>query len=256
MGKEYRVPAVCRVCGAKFLARYNVGDRAAVCTSPSHKCHEEVMILASGRKKVITCVERCCRDRYRKASAAMASSALDSRKRLSDSEYKLTLKAIQKIYDADLRMSIWFILETGARLGEAGLVLKGHLDLRPGDLSVVRIPTEKKVGHPALPVHLDNKLAFVKELRDWVADKKPTDRLFTAGRRTMQRTLERILDKIKPERGSLVHILRHTRASRLVDAGLDPNTIRSEMRWASIELLKVYVHTTEEKVAKGLARIR
>lgn len=256
MKKEYRIPARCAVCGQSFLARYNTGGRAKVCTPPSHKCPEEVKILSSGKRKVITCVERCCRDRYRKASAVQATSALDSRKFLNNAEYKLTLKAIRGIFDADLRMALWFILETGCRLGEALLVRGEHLDFRPGKLSVVGIPTEKKIGHPVLPVHLDNKIPFVGELRRWVADRKPGDPLFNAGRRTMQRTLERILDKVKPERASLVHILRHTRASRLVEAGLDMNTIRSQMRWSSIELVKVYAHTTEEKLAAGLARLR
>ena len=256
MPKEYSVPSRCKVCTKSFLARYNTGGRAAVCTLPSHKCLVEVKVLTDGRRKVISCVDRCCRDRYRKASSAQAGSPIDSRKFLNDSEFKLTREAIRKIFDADLRMALWFILETGARLGEALLVRREHLDLRPGKLSVVSIPTEKKIGHPALPVHLDNGIPFTGELRRWVEGRKAGDPLFNAGRRTMQRTLERILDKVKPNRASLVHILRHTRASRLTAAGMDPNTIRAEMRWASIELLKVYSHTTEDTIAAALGRIR
>lgn len=249
--KDYRVPASCHVCAKKFLARYNVAARAKVCTPPTHRCQVSVVM---GKK--VSCLDLCCRDRYRRASTAMAGSAIDSRKFLNDAEYKKAREAIRAILDRNLRMALWFILETGCRLGEVLLVRKNHVDFRSGDLSVVQIPTEKKIGHPALPVHLDNKDAFTKELRRWVEEVLPGEPLFVAGRRTLQRTFGRILDRVKPERASLVHILRHTRASRLTASGMDPNTIRAEMRWSSIELLKIYSHTTEEKISKAFGRIR
>ena len=253
MGKarDYRIPATCHVCGKKFLARYNVASRAKVCTPPTHACKAT---LVNGKK--ISCPEKCCRDRYRRASSSMALSALDSRKYLNPAEFGKTLRAIRAIPDEALRMGLWFSLETGCRVGEITLVRRHHLDWRPGPLSVVSIPTEKKVGHPPLPVHLDNKGDFVKVLRKWADKMGREDQLFPVGVRTIQRTFEKILDFVKPDRGSLVHILRHTRASRLTESGLDPNTIRAEMRWSSIELLKVYSHTTEAKVAKALGRIR
>lgn len=257
MGKseEYRVPSSCYVCSKPFKARYNVAGRAKVCTPPSHRCVSEKKIV-NGKEKKITCTQRCCRDRYRKASASMSSSALDSRKYLNEGEYRKTIKAICALPDQGLRLALWFILETGCRLGEALLVRRGHLDWRPGKMSVVMIPTEKKVGHPALPVHIDNGTRFCADLRRWAQSLKSEAPLFSVGRRRIQRTFERILDKIKPDRASLVHILRHTRASRLSESGMAPNAIRSEMRWASIELLKVYEHTSEVAVAKALGRMR
>lgn len=255
MKDPYTIPATCSVCSIKFLARFNVGDRAKVCTKPSHKCKMEIQVV-NGREKRISCPDKCCRDQYRRASASMAGAQIDSRKFLSDSEYRKAEKAICALADEGLKMGLWFILETGCRLGETLLVRRSHLDWRPGKLSVVNIPTEKKVGHPALPVHLENGRPFVRALRKWAQGIAPAAPLFTIGRRTMQRAFERILNVVKPDRASLIHILRHTRASRLTASGMDPNTIRGELRWSSIELLKVYSHTTEEKIAKAFGRMR
>ena len=133
---------------------------------------------------------------------------------------------------------------------------KSYVEFKGGPLSVVRIPTLKNTGHPLLPVHIDNHGEFMKEFRGFVKKFKPNDLLFPMSKRTFQRVFERILDRVKPDRSSLIHILRHTRASRLVRSGLDSNTVRQEMRWRSIELLKVYSHTTEESVASALGKIR
>ena len=247
---DYCIPAKCHVCGRGFKARYNVGKRAKTCTLKSHACQPGL----KGTRKV-TCLEMCCRAKYLRASASMAGSSIDKRKVLSDLEYKQTLAATKKLEDP-VGIALRFILETGCRLGEALLVRREHLERGASELSVVRMPTLKKAGHPLLPVHLDNKTPLTRELWTWAEKLKPGDELFPVGRRTLQRTLERIFDTVKPDRASLVHLLRHTRASRLTQSGLDPNTIRSEMRWASIELLKTYSHTTEEAVAAALGRIR
>jgi len=255
--REYRVPANCFVCSKAFLARYNVGDdRAKTCTPPAHECRRKTLKIPGRRDKLITCVEGCCKSKYYKGSTlSSANASIDSRKFLNDHEYKATIAASRKIGDP-AGITIRFILETGCRCGEALLVRKQYLDWKEGKLSVIRMPTLKKAGHPLLPVHLDNSGDVAKELRVWAKKFGPNDLLFKIPKRTLQYALERLLDKIKPDRASLVHILRHTRASRLVASGLDSNTIRQEMRWSSIELLKVYSHTTIDKVAEALDRIR
>jgi integrase len=246
----YRIDAHCHVCGKKFLARYNVGKRAKVCTPPDHKC-----LSGDKNNRKIGCLDECCRYKYKKASVAQAGSAIDSRKFLVDKEYDKVVDETLEL-DNPLGLTLRFILETGCRLGESLLIRKNHCEWRSGPLSVVRIPTLKRSGHPALPVHLDNKTEFVRELRAWTKSRDEQDVLFMVARRSLQRAFERILDRVKPERTGLVHLLRHTRASRLTRAGLDPNVIRSEMRWSSIELLKVYAHTDEDQVANALGKLR
>jgi integrase len=264
----YCIDAVCHVCSREFKARYNVGDRAKVCTPPDHVCERKTIKIPGRKDKLITCVEGCCKSKYYKGTAlASTSTSLDSRKFLSDPEYDKVVLASRKL-EPPFGIGLRFTLETGCRCGETLLIRKRHLEFRDGHwdkktgkfvgspLSVVRIPTLKKAGHPVLPVHLDNKGKFVDELREWSRRLKPDDFLFVMAKRSFQRAFERILDRIKPDRASLVHLLRHTRASRLVRSGLPPNVIKDEMRWASIELLSVYAHTTEDIVSEAFGKIR
>ncbi|MGH9388715.1 MAG: tyrosine-type recombinase/integrase, partial [Vicinamibacteria bacterium] len=74
-------------------------------------------------------------------------------------------------------------------------------------------------------------------------------------RRSLQKRLEGILEKFKPDREGLVHIFRHTKASQLVAAGADWQMVRQQLGWASLEMAKRYVHTDEEKISKVLERI-
>ncbi len=164
--------------------------------------------------------------------------------------------AASKKLDDPAGITIRFILETGCRCGEALLVRKQYIEWKDGPLSVIRMPTLKKQGHPLLPVHLDNAGEVAKDLRAWVKKLKPDELIFKIAKRTLQRNFERILDRIKPDRVSLIHILRHTRASRLIEAGFDLNYVRTQLRWSSIELAKIYVHTEEEKVASTFEKMR
>lgn len=254
--KEYCFSATCHVCGRKFKARYNVRDRARVCTPPEHECKRKIVKIEGKGDKAISCVDGCCRSKYYKGVArAATSTALDSRKYLNDDEYKEFQRASRKL-KPPFGIGLRFTMETGCRCGETLLVRKRHLEFSKGPLSIVRIPTLKKPGHPLLPVHLDNESSLVAELQEWAKDMKPADFLFSMSKRTFQRVFERILDEIKPDRVGLVHLLRHTRASRLVASGLPPTVIQEEMRWGSIELLQVYAHTTEDVVSKAFRKIR
>jgi integrase len=252
---NYCVKAVCHVCSKRFLARYNMLGRAKTCTPKDHVCERKTVKIPGRRDKLITCTTKCCRSQYYKGSAAAMTATIDSRKFLNNAEYTRTLKESRELGDP-YGIAIRFTLETGCRCGETLLVRKSHLDLRPGPLSTIRMPTLKKAGHPELPVDLDNKGAFAKELLVWIRNLKSSDLLFPIAKRTFQRAFERILDKVKPDRASLVHIMRHTRASRLIAAGFDLNYVRKQLRWSSIELAKIYVHTEEEKVVGLMGRLR
>jgi integrase len=238
------------------MARYNTGDRAKVCTSPKHICKQKVMKIEGRRDRLITCIEECCRSKYLKGSTLSASNAaIDSRKCLNDDEYRKVLTETRKINNP-AGITIRFILETGCRCGEALLVRRKYIDWKNGPFSSIRMPTLKKSGHPLLPVDLDNKSDLGNELRIWVRQFRPNDLIFQIPKRTLQSIFERILDLVKPDRFGLIHILRHTRASRLIEAGMDFNYVRSQLRWSSIELAKIYVHTKEEKVVSGFEKLR
>lgn len=253
--KLYTVPANCHVCGDKFMARYNVGDRARVCTAPSHKCKREEKILAGGKRKVIQCVEGCCRSKYsRSASASAMDNAIDPRKVLSEEEFNGVIKDSKKV-DGLLGACIRFIAVTGCRLREAGLVYCRNVSFLPGKFSVVKIPTLKRGGRPVRSVHLWNRHWMVSELKTILKGKSPNDLLFPVAARTLQREVEKILEKRKPDREGLVHIFRHTRASQLVKAGSPLNYVRQQLGWSSLEMAKIYAHTDEEEIAKVLEKI-
>lgn len=249
----YRIPARCHVCGKDFLARYNVAARAKTCTPPDHKCD---LGEVNGRK--VRCTAKCCRSRYSKAAvAAHMDAAIDSRKVLSEIEYALVLADIRKLTRPE-RSVLWFISETGCRLGEAFLVRVGDFQFTGGPLSVVRVPTLKREGRPVRSVHIDNEdKSFAKELREILNGRDNSEPVFLGtSRRTVQGTLEAILDIRKPDREGLVHILRHTRASRLIAAGMDLNYVRGQLGWSSIEMVRIYAHTQESAVVSGLAKMR
>jgi integrase len=254
--KEYRIQATCYVCSKDFLARYNMVARAKVCTPPSHVCKRKTLKVPGRRDKLISCVDGCCKSKYyRGATLSATNASIDSRKFLDNREFHKVTTASRKLEDP-AGITIRFILETGCRCSEALLVRKQYIEWKDGPLSVIRMPTLKKAGHPLLPVHLDNNGDFSKELRAWVKKLKPDELLFPIAKRTLQRNFERILDRIKPDRSSLIHILRHTRASRLIAAGFDLNYVRTQLRWSSIELAKIYVHTEEDTVASTFDKMR
>jgi integrase len=246
----YTVPATCHVCTKAFKARYNVGDRAKVCTPPTHSCKPGTK---GGRKT--SCVGDCCRSRYRLGAAAAAmDSAIDSRKVLSGEEYDKTWAATKKLRDPE-GITIRFISSTGCRLEEARIVRAGALQWQDGPISTVRIPTLKRKGRPLRGVHIDNRGEFAKELLEWSGALKADELLFPVARRTLQEAVEKILDKVKPDRESLVHLFRHTRASRLIAAGADWNYVRQQLGWANLEMAKRYVHTDQAAVAKVLGKL-
>src|SRR4029077_5785746 len=122
--KEYSIPSVCHVCSKKFMARFNMGDRARVCTPPSHKCRGKTIKVKNRSDKLITCVDNCCRSKYYKGVASTSTSAsLDSRKFLSDPEYKAVISESLDLKDP-YGIGLRFTLETGCRCGETLLMRK------------------------------------------------------------------------------------------------------------------------------------
>lgn len=226
------------------MARYNIAHKARTCTPAKHKCRR-------GRRgsRIVSCTENCCRSRYRRgASAAMMNNTIDPRKVLSESELDKTLRATRKIQE-DQGVALRFISETGCRVGEALLVRKDSFLWQPGRRSIVNIPTLKKrdQGRPPRAVYLDNSSEIVKEVRGWWKKAKPGP-IFRVPKRTLQGALERILKKIKPDRESLVHIFRHTRASRLLRAGASMAYVMHQMGWSSIEMARIYAHVEEKEI--------
>jgi len=181
-------------------------------------------------------------------------SAIDPRYVLSDDEFARMMKASRKL-DNPEGITIRFIARTGCRLQEALLVRRSNLEIVKGVFSAIRIPTLKRAGRPVRRVYLSNKDDFTEELKTWAQKMGPDDLLFPVARRTLQRKLEKILDVVKPNRASLVHLLRHTRASQLIAAGGDWGFVRQQLGWATLEMAKRYVHTNHDAIETVLGKI-
>jgi integrase len=258
VNSDYRIPATCHVCGKDFLARYNVGDRAKVCTDKDHVCRRRETPRAGGGTRIVVCVEKCCRSQYGQgATAAAMDSSIDPRFVLAEDEFAKVWKGMKRIPDPE-GICLRFIARTGCRLEEARLVRPGSVSWKTGIYSEVAIPTIKRKGRPirrVLIANVDEKFGFTEELRRWTKRADPKGPLFQVARRTLQATFERIVDPIKPDRGTLVHILRHTRASQLIESGADYNFVRGQLGWSSLEMAKRYIHTSEGSIAKVLEKI-
>lgn len=250
----YRVQARCHVCGRGFLARYNVGRRAKICTSPKHVCKSKE-INRGGKRKLVTCIEKCCRSKYRRGVAQLnMDSAIDPRKVLSDDEYRNVVRRSYNYRDP-YGIAVRFIAMTGCRLGESELVRKEDFLFAPGPLSTVRILTLKRDGRPPRSVHLPTAHKITKELKKWVAALKRDALAFPFDRRKLQWYFEEMLEGVKDDRQGLVHILRHTRASQLVAAGAALNYVRQQLGWANLEMAKIYTHTSENEISNVLSKI-
>lgn len=249
----YRIPSTCHVCGNDFLGRYNLADRSKVCTPASHKCKRKVNTLEDGRRKIVPCETKCCRSRYRASASIQAmDQAIDDRKLLNQEEFNQVVKRSRRLRDP-VGMAIRFIAGTGCRLGEALLVRAGDLRLN-GSVSTVKIPTLKRGGRPVRTVDLHDP-ALVKELQAYSSKMRGNLLLFDVGRRTIQEWFTKILKKLKLEKDSGIHLLRHTRASQLAAAGAPMNYVRQQLGWASLEMAKIYTHTSEDErtaIAKKL----
>lgn len=256
--KMYRIPADCQVCGREFKARYNVGERAKVCTLPSHTCTRKEVTTSSGRTKIISCAKKCCRSQYRTSFSAQAmDQAIDNAKLLNQEEFESAIKETYRFRGVS-GIALRFIAATGCRLGESILVRSKNLRV-PGSICTIKIPTLKRIGRPVRTVDLHDK-KLVAELQDWIATlhgRNPL--LFSIARRTLQAHFSRILSHLKIKKDSCIHILRHTRASQLVSAGASWNYIRQQMGWTNLEMAKIYTHVTEEEraaVARKLPRMK
>lgn len=250
MKNEYTYKTTCWICGKQFMARYNLGKKAKTCTPPTHKCKR-----SKKNGKTIVCVEKCCRSRYRaSASQAAMDNAIDPRKVLSKTEFFEAIRKSEGLPE-DRRVGIQFVAYTGCRLGEALLVRVKDILWQTGSFSIVKIPTlKRRDARPQRSVHIDNKSQFAKVLRAWAGRRPKESVLIPVHRRTLQRAAEEILKKVKPDRESLVHIFRHTRASRLIGSGARLNYVRQQLGWQSLELLKIYDHSEEDEIRDVLRK--
>lgn len=242
----YPHEAYCHVCNRRFFARYNYEGRAKVCTPPDHKCRPSYKKLPNGRVKKTSCVDECCRSKYaRGATGRVSDVSIDRRKFLNAQEFEAFIEETRKVKNP-YGLALRFIAATGVRVGETGLLKSEHFHVKQ-KLSDVQVPTPKRIGCPVLPVDL-NEPWIVKELREWIKEVERGKPVFLCPKRTLQKHFTRIVKKLRLSKDGGIHILRHTRAVRLILASDgDMNYVCKQMRWSSLEVGKIYIHTLGEQ---------
>ena len=229
-------PAKCYVCGADFLARYNIGKKAKVCTPTSHICRK-------GDKG--SCIYKCCRSRYLQGASSQAiNETIDTHKLLSEDEFQMVTKATYKLRPP-IGLVIRFIAGTGCRVSEALMVRREDL-FTDREGSTIKIPCVKREGRPLRTVDLHDEI-LVAELK---ARKKEGGRgvFFVAPQRTVQYNFSKILEKLGIcDKTTGIHLLRHTRATQLSRAGAKPTYVAQQLGWSSLETAKRHVKTDREE---------
>jgi len=147
---------------------------------------------------------------------------------------------------------ITFAVETGLRINEICRLSWNQVDLERGELKI----GEQKNGKSSL---LPLSLGAREVLRVLTTEKKPQGAVFLKGfspwtdsslRAAFYKAVKR--SGIAPVR---FHDLRHTFATRLVQAGVDLYTVQRLGRWSSYDMVQRYGHHNTESLRQALAKV-
>jgi integrase len=167
----------------------------------------------------------------------------------------LTLEEEQKLLASSpiwLKEIIIFAINTGLRLSEV-------LDLKWSRVDLIRrtitiLEEQKNRGRDTLPLS-EGALAVLKERAR--VRRSETDLVFFTGNATRigSRNVERAFYSALKKSGIVplrFHDLRHTFATRLVQAGVDLYTVQKLGRWKTISMVMRYAHHYPESLRSGV----
>jgi len=161
------------------------------------------------------------------------------------------------VYTDLLTPMVITLLHTGLRFGEACSLTWHDVDLA-GALVTVRGETSKSGKTRYVPL---NK-TMLDTLKTWKPKDVATDAYVFAGKDGARLTdiktaWAQLLKSVtgKPIAGFRVHDLRHTFASKLVQAGVDLNTVRELLGHGDIKMTLRYAHLAPEHRAAAVAKL-
>lgn len=196
------------------------------------------------------------------------------KKPLSIEDQKLFLRSIiGSLYEYVFR----FVLQTGLRTGELIALRWSDIDLDKGTLTVKRTAhyhketgwtfgkTKTKAGNRVIPLtnEAKNILMLQKEKNEDlnIIGMEWRDIVFLTKKGTPSKNilydsaLKTVCKRAGINRISM-HILRHTFATRCVEAGMSPKTLQTLMGHSKIEItMNLYVHSTDEQRSKEMHNI-
>jgi integrase len=180
---------------------------------------------------------------------------------ISADDFKIMLKSVrQKNYTAYVKIAIAGY--AGLRYGEIVGLTWGNVDLKAGIISVTAQlsatgknqytikPTKSMNGYRDIPIPQE----LIQILR---AYKKNSviriDRRIFADKTSEAKYIDALISRIN--KGTSIHSLRHTYATRLIATGFDVRTVAALLGDRVETVLKTYVHYTDEMREKAKENI-
>lgn len=186
------------------------------------------------------------------------------RKALSKEEMKDIFSHLQELDNRD-RLYMALLLFTGMRRGEVLGLKWSDIDIRANEIHVCRNVTypfgqnDPVIGTPKTEKGA-RTIPIMQGLREFLSPVGDPDIFVISSEKTPptnswnRRALERINKKIDLH-GATPHVLRHSFATLLNDAGTDPKTLQSIIGHADIQTtMNRYVHTWEQKKQDAVAQ--
>jgi len=145
-------------------------------------------------------------------------------------------------------------LHTGLRIAAEALTLrKEDVDLNRGGLLTVQAAYAKNGKMRAVPLNRAVRAALAGMI-----ERTPGPYVFAkpdgAPYRSIRSAFEAACEEAKL-RGVTPHTLRHTFASRLAMAGVDPRTIQDLGGWSSLEMVQRYTHLSPSHRVEAVERL-
>lgn len=215
-------------------------------------------------KNPITKAVKCAKGRESKSKRA-----------LTIDEQKLFLEAA---YGSSNYCQYALILQTGLRLGEMTGLMWSDIDFEKKVIHVKRTmeyvysmgewrvgPPKSKSGIRDIPL-TQEAISLLRDQKRKIAETKIVSITFSdlvfinrdggpTKKSSYNKNISSLADKVGIERFSM-HILRHTFATRCIEAGMKPKTLQSILGHSSIgTTMDLYVHVTKEEKIKEVKEI-
>jgi len=169
---------------------------------------------------------------------------------LSRGEEEKLMSFVSHVFGIEWGRYLKVLLETGMRVAEGVRLCWGQVDLEHGSIRLLIT----KSGKPR-SVPITKKCRAVLESME-VGTKK--DRVFpTINPNRLNKTIWKAVRAHMNDYDAdfVPHCLRHTRCTRLIEAGVDIDTVREWMGHASIMTTMRYVTFNEEKYGRALEKL-
>jgi integrase/recombinase XerC len=153
---------------------------------------------------------------------------------------------------------------TGIRVGELVALSTSSVDMEEGNLKVLGKGSKERivpVGTYALQAVVTylNKSRFLLAARAKEGEKSPALFLNRFGQKLSARSIRRLFKKYAQKVGASCnlspHVLRHSFASHLLNAGADLRAVQEMLGHVSVSTTQLYTHITKEELKRTYLRV-